>query len=227
MLTIIDNFLSDDEVERFRNSLGSADWRDGRATAGSLGVTVKHNQQVDDLCQIGKVLGDEMLSKLGNHPRFVTAALPDKIHQPRFNRYQTGESYGVHVDAAIMPLPNTQQVLRTDLSVTLFLASVDDYDGGELVIDTGFGAQEVKLDAGSVVVYPSSSLHHVAPVTRGERLAAICWVQSMVRSEQARSLLFDLDESIQTLTRDRNASREQLLRLAAVYQNLLRLVAEI
>lgn len=225
MLIVIDNMLDSQDVVRFRNRLEHANWQDGVSSAGSLSTTVKHNQQVNDNCDIAMSLANELLAKYGNHPRFIAAAIPDKIHIPRFNRYRVGETYGVHIDSAIMPLPHTDGVLRTDLAATLFLSEPESYDGGELVIETEFGIQEVKLEAGGMVLYSAGSLHRVMPVTRGERLGAICWIQSMIRDAAARAILFDLDESIQTLTREALAGREELLRLSSVYHNLVRMFA--
>ena len=227
MLIVIDNFLSQDDVSKYRDALALANWQDGGSTAGSLSTMVKANSQVEDNCAIGKKLSNDLLTRLGNHPRFVSAAIPREIHAPRFNRYQIGETYGVHVDGSIMPMPHTNKIMRTDLSSTLFLSDPASYAGGELAIETQYGNQEIKLSAGSLVLYPSSSLHQVLPVTSGERLAAICWIQSVVRDEHLRNILFDLDDSIQSLTLDGNTERETLLRLSGNYHNLLRRFADI
>ena len=172
-------------------------------------------------------LANELLSRYGNHARFVSAGMPEKIHMPRFNRYGPGETYGEHVDGSIMPMPHRGGVMRTDLASTLFLSDPDEYDGGELAIETRFGLQHVKLAAGSLVLYPASSLHRVMPVARGERIAAICWIQSMIRDEHLRSTLFDLDESIQRLTQSAGVDRDELLRLSGVYHNMVRMFAEV
>lgn len=227
MLIVIDDVLSADEVESYRDALGKADWNDGVDTAGSLSTTVKNNQQVNDHCEIGRALSNALLSRIGNHPQFISAAIPNEIHAPRFNRYGVGETYGIHVDGSIMPMPHTNRIMRADLSATLFLSDPSEYEGGELTIETQYGLQEVKLPAGSLVLYPSSSLHQVRSVHRGERLAAICWIQSLVRDEQLRGILFDLDESIQVLTLEAKTNRESLLRLSNVYHNLLRKFADI
>ena len=163
-----------------------------------------------------------MLERLGATPRFVAAALPRLIYPPRFNRYGVGETYGAHVDGALMRVPGSDTLLRSDLSATLFLSSPDAYDGGVLEVDTRYGVQEVKLAAGDLVLYPATSLHRVTPVTRGERLASFFWIQSLVRDTDVRSVLLDLDEAIQALTRERPPSDAVLLSLSGVYHNLLR-----
>lgn len=227
MLLTIDNFLTADEVSRFRENLRTAPWVDGRTNAGTLSAHVKNNEQVDHRSTVARTLANELLAKLGHHPRFVAAALPHRIEPPRFNRYRDRQAFGVHVDGAIMPLQGTNDVLRSDLSVTLFLTDPLDYDGGELTIETQFGAQEVKLAAGDLVLYSSSSLHRVQPVTRGERVCAFFWVQSMVRDDQQRALLFDLDRTIQSITATTAPDNPDLLRLTGIYHNLVRRWAEI
>lgn len=222
MLISIDRFLGKDEVRQCRQRLDAAEWQDGARTAGTLARLQKRNQQLDDRSETAIAIGNQILRKLGSHPLFISAALPNKIHPPRFNRYADGGTYGAHVDGALMPLPGTNLTLRSDLSATLFLAEPDEYDGGELEIEGPFGAQAVKLEAGDMVLYPSSSLHRVTPVTRGARVAAFFWIESMVRDEGERTLLFDLDQSIQALTLKVGAGDERLLKLTAVYHNLLR-----
>ena len=163
-----------------------------------------------------------MIRKLSSHPLFMSAALPSKIYPPKFNRYQGGEHYGLHVDASIMPLPNSHQMLRTDLSATLFLTEPGAYEGGELSIETQFGLQQIKLSAGSVILYPANSLHQVNPVNRGVRTASFFWIESLVRTNDQRSTLFDLDQSIQALTVDRGSNDPEVKRLSGVYHNLMR-----
>jgi len=226
MLLIIENVLSAEEAREFRAALGSGPWQDGRASAGTLSVAVKDNQQLQDGSELSCRLGNRILALLGRNPLFISAALPHRIFPPRFNRYSGGGHYGPHTDGAIMYHADGAPPVRSDVSATLFLSPPEDYDGGELSIETAFGAQEVKLAAGDMVLYPSSSLHEVAPVTRGERVAAILWLQSMVRSDTQRGLLFDLDQSIQAFTRRSSPSDPELLRLTAVYHNLLRMWAE-
>ena len=167
-------------------------------------------------------LGQAILKRLGNHPQFISAALADKIYPPKFNLYQGGGHYGVHVDAAVMRAGT--ETIRTDLSATLFLNEPEEYDGGELTIEGPFGAQAVKLAAGDMVLYPSSSLHQVTPVTRGFRLACFFWMQSMVRDEGERALLYDLDQSIQRLTAGGGAEIDQMTH---IYHNLLRRWAKV
>ena len=222
MLITIDNVLSQDEVAGFRAHLDSADWLDGASTAGSLASQVKSNAQLDDDAEPALSLGRHILRCLGHNPTFIAAALPREIHPPKFNRYQTGGGYGLHVDSAIMPLPGTRKNLRSDLAATLFLSGPGEYDGGELEIETPFGAQAVKLEAGDMVLYPASSLHRVTPVTRGARLAAFFWVESMVADEGERALMFELDQAIQALTPVVGPGDGNLLRLTGVYHNMLR-----
>ena len=222
MLITIDNVLDLVDVRRFRELLDAADWIDGRITAGSLATTVKHNQQLEIDSDLAASLGNHLLRVLGSHPLFLSAALPEKIVPPRFNRYADGGSFGTHVDAAIMRVERANLTLRSDLSATLFLCDPDEYDGGELLIETTFGAQPVKLPAGSLVLYPSSSLHQVTPVTRGARTCAFFWVQSLVRDDGERALLFDLDQNLQQLRAQLPADDQRLLALHGVYHNLLR-----
>ncbi|HEX7915767.1 Fe2+-dependent dioxygenase [Rudaea sp.] len=222
MLNVIEKVLDDDEVCQFRARLEQVQWQDGTATAGTLAREVKRNLQLDEHSDTAVALGNHLLRKLGNHALFVSAALPRKIHPPRFNLYRDGGNYGAHVDSAVMRLPGTQDSLRVDLAATLFLCDAADYDGGELEIEAGFGVQTIKLDAGDMVLYPASSLHRVAPVTRGARLAVFFWIESLVGDEQARALLFDLDRSIQQLAPHMSAQDPALLRLTHVYHNLLR-----
>lgn len=222
MLIPIENVLSKAEVAEFRSRLDQAAWQDGLKTAGTLARHVKRNEQLDDDGEPARSLGDRILRRLATLPRFISAALPARIYPPKFNRYADGGSYGIHVDSALMPVPGTSITVRTDLSATLFLAEPEEYDGGELEIESAFGVQTVKLDAGDMVLYPSSSLHRVTPVTRGARIASFFWIQSMVSDEGERTLLFDLDQSIQALTPLVAADDERLLRLTGVYHNLLR-----
>lgn len=227
MLLVIEKILDKTEVARFRQALAHAEWEDGRKTGGTLGSKVKSNWQLDDFSHTSIELGNTLLKKLGNHPLFVSAAMPHKIYPPRFNRYGVGEFYGTHVDGSVMAINGTREVIRSDLSATIFLSEPEEYEGGVLMVETPFGAQEVKLEAGDMVLYPSSSLHQVTEVTAGERTCAILWLQSMVRDEGERSLLFDLDQSIQSLTTGRARNDPDLLRLTGVYHNLVRRWAEI
>lgn len=222
MLIVIENVLSKSEVKQFRENLDKQTWQDGGQTAGGLAKQVKNNQQLaNEQSEVAVSLGNHILKKLGNQPQFISAALPDKIYPPRFNRYKKGETYGIHVDNAVMRVPNSTVSLRSDLSATLFLCEPDEYEGGELTIELEFGAQEVKLAAGGMVLYPSSSLHQVKPVQKGVRTCAFFWIQSMVQSQEQRSLLYDLDMSIQDLTRQK-VDQTELTKLSGIYHNLLR-----
>lgn len=222
MLTTFDAVLSKDEVRQFRAYLDKADWRDGAATAGTLARSAKNNAQIDDGAEVAVSLGNHILRTLGNTPLFIAAALPRKIYPPKFNRYSVGETYGTHVDSAVMQIPGTHLSLRSDLAATLFLAEPDEYDGGELEIETEFGVQTVKLGAGDMVLYPASSLHRVTPVTRGSRVASFFWIESLVGDEGERTMLFDLDQTIQALTPGLAADDARLLKLTGIYHNLLR-----
>jgi PKHD-type hydroxylase len=222
MLITVENVLDKDEVRQFQEWLGRAQWQDGAATGGTLARQVKHNQQLPDDGEVAIKLGQHILRTLSANPLFISAALPRKVYPPKFNRYQDGGTYGAHVDSAIMQIPGTHQSLRSDLAATLFLAEPGDYDGGELEIEGEFGVQAVKLAAGDMVLYPASSLHRVAPVTRGARLASFFWIESLVADDGARTLLFDLDQSIQQLSARLDADDRQLLKLTGIYHNLLR-----
>lgn len=222
MLISLDHVLGADEVRQFRSALDSAPWQSGQQTAGTLARHVKRNQQlaVDD--PVAQRLGEHLLRRLGTLPGFVSAALPRRILPPRFNRYADAGTYGTHVDSALMDIPGTRETLRADLSATLFLSEPEDYEGGELEIETPFGAQAVKLAAGDLVIYPSSSLHRVTPVTAGARVAAFFWIESLVPDDGARALLYDLDQAIQGLTAQVPSDDPHLLRLTGTYHNLLR-----
>src|SRR5574343_457012 len=222
MLIPVCGVLRKEEVQEFRQLLDQADWQDGLKTAGTLARAVKRNQQLDDASPLAIDLGNRILRRLAATPLFISAALPKKIYPPKFNRYADGGTYGAHVDSAVMPVPGTQITVRSDLSATLFLAEPDEYDGGELEIEGPFGVQAVKLAAGDMVLYPSSSLHRVTPVTRGARVASFFWIESMVGDEGERTLLFDLDQAIQGLTPRTAPDDPQLLKLTGVYHNLLR-----
>lgn len=222
MLTIIDHLLTQDEVRDYRRRLADAAWRDGNQTAGTRSIAVKQNLQLDRQDDLARDLGARILRKLGHNPLFVSASLAEKIWPPVFNLYQNGGHYGTHSDAALMRLPEADLTIRSDLSATLFLCDPEEYDGGELMIEEHFGAQSVKLRAGDMVLYPSSSLHQVTPVTRGQRICAITWMQSAVADASARALLFDLDQSIQALTPGRAKDDPDIDRLIHVYHNLLR-----
>jgi len=224
MLLHIPEVLTADQVAHMRQRLHAADWTDGRETVGAQGAKVKRNLQLPDSSPLREELAREVLKALARHPLYHAATLPLRTLPPRFNRYEGGGEYGFHVDGAVMALPNGEQ-LRSDISCTLFLAAPDDYDGGELIVSDTYGEHEIKLPAGDLIVYPSSSLHRVLPVTRGARLAAFFWVQSLVRDDARRRMLFELDASIQTLTHT-GANADAVLQLTGIYHNLLRQWAE-
>jgi PKHD-type hydroxylase len=222
MLITIDAVLTQDDLAQFRTRLASAAWQDGAATGGTQARRVKHNLQLEDGGEPAVGLGNHVLRRLAVNPVFISAALPRRIYPPKFNRYENGGTYGTHVDSAVMQLPGSGQSLRSDLSATLFLADPGEYDGGELEIEGEFGVQSVKLAAGSLVLYPSSSLHRVTPVTRGARVASFFWIESLVADEGERATLFDLDRTIQRLTPVLGDNHTELVRLAGIYHNLLR-----
>jgi PKHD-type hydroxylase len=221
MLVKIPGVLQRDQLLSFRQQLEKADWADGRHSAGYLSESVKNNNQLADADATSQALGAEILDALDGNSVFTSAALPLKIVSPLFNRYSDQQTYGRHIDGAIRPVGDGRMRVRTDLSATLFLTDPDDYDGGELVVEDTFGDRSIKLAAGDMVLYPGTSAHHVEPVTRGTRLAAFFWIQSMMRSDADRTLLFQLDNTIQSLA---NGDSEQpaLVDLAGVYHNLLR-----
>jgi PKHD-type hydroxylase len=225
MLLQIPDVLTPDQVAHARRLLDSADWVDGRVTAGIQSARVKDNEQLPEGHPVARELGDLIVTALQGNALFVSAALPLRVFPPLFNRYLGGRSFGNHVDNAIRQIPGTPLRIRTDLSATLFVAAPEEYDGGELVIEDTYGVHGVKLPAGHMILYPSTSLHHVRPVTRGARLASFFWIQSMVRDDGTRALLFDLDTSIQRLGAD-VPDHPSVVQLTAVYHNLLRRWAE-
>lgn len=220
MLSIAD-VLTAEQVRECRQAFEQADWLDGRLTAGHQAVQAKANQQLAQDDPLAVQIGDFIVQRLGNHPQFVSAALPLKVLPPRFNRYSGGGTYGNHIDNSIFSVPGTPHRVRSDLSATLFFSDPDEYDGGELVVEDSYGSHRVKLPAGHLVLYPGSSLHRVEPVTRGTRYAAFFWIQSLVREDNQRSMLLELDKAIQALTLELPGSSE-LPRLTGVYHNLLR-----
>jgi PKHD-type hydroxylase len=225
MLLTIEDVLTADQVAAFRQRLAAADWVDGRATAGAQSALAKRNLQVPEDSGAARELGETMLSALGRNERFVSAALPLRVFPPLFNRYDAGMAFDTHVDNAIRFAGPVRY--RTDLSATLFLTDPGDYDGGELVVEDAYGEHAVKLPAGSLVLYPATSLHRVASITRGSRWAAFFWVQSMVRSDEQRSLLFDLDMAIQALSARVGQGDPAVVSLAGTYHNLVRMWAEV
>jgi PKHD-type hydroxylase len=226
MLLQIPDVLAGEQVRDARALLDAAEWVDGRVTAGHQSARAKDNQQVPEGHPAARRVGEVILAALAASPLFRSAALPLHVFPPLFNRYSGGQSFGSHVDNAVRQVTGTGHRLRTDLSATLFLSRPDEYDGGELVIEDTFGVQSVKLEAGSMILYPASSLHHVRPVTRGARVSSFFWIQSMVRDDGERTLLFDLDLSIQRLGAEQ-AGHPSVLQLTGVYHNLLRRWAEL
>jgi PKHD-type hydroxylase len=221
MLLALPSVLTSEQLNRCRDLLATAEWVDGRATAGYQGAAVKRNQQLVESSPLAREMGGMVLAALERNPLFISAALPNRVYPPLFNRYESGMEFGNHVDNAVRLHPADGTKFRTDLSATLFLAAPEEYEGGELLIEDNFGVQQVKLPAGHMVLYPASSLHRVTPVTRGARVASFLWIESMVRDDAERTLLFDLDTAIQRLnaTQADNAAR---LSLTNCYHNLLR-----
>jgi PKHD-type hydroxylase len=215
-----------EEVAEARGVLDRADWVDGRVTAGHQSARSKDNMQLREDDPAARRLGETIVAALDRCPMFVAAALPRKVFPPLFNRYRGGQSFGTHVDNAVRQVTGTPHRVRTDLSATLFLCSPEEYDGGELVVEDRYGVHSVKLPAGHLVLYPASSLHHVRPVTRGCRLASFFWIQSMVRDDGERTLLFDLDMAIQRVVQD-SPDHPAAVSLTGVYHNLLRRWAEV
>jgi PKHD-type hydroxylase len=221
MLLQIPDVLTPAQVAHCRAVLDAADWVDGAATAGFQSTQVKRNEQIAEGSPAARQLGELILDALDRSPLFASAALPAKVFPPLFNRYSNGHAFGNHVDNAIRQVRGSGQRLRTDLSATLFLSAPEEYDGGELVVDDSYGPHSVKLPAGHLVLYPATSLHRVTPITRGVRVASFFWVQSLVRDDGERSLLFDMDLAIIRLRRQ-VGDADAVLALTGVYHNLLR-----
>jgi PKHD-type hydroxylase len=225
VLITIPDVLTAAEVAKARATLDAAQWVDGKVTAGYQAQSVKENLQLPEGHPVAVELGELVLTGLARSPLFMSAALPLKVFPPMFNRYTGGGHFGTHVDTAIRAIATTGQRIRTDVSATLFLSGPEEYDGGELLVEDTYGVHGVKLPAGHMVLYPATSLHRVTPVTRGARVASFFWIQSMIRSDGDRTLLYDLDTAIQRLSKEApgNAAGVQL---TGVYHNLLRRWAE-
>jgi PKHD-type hydroxylase len=221
MLLEIPDVLTPTQVTDARRMLDQTEWIDGRATAGHQSARAKHNLQLPEGHPVAEQIGDVILTALQRHPLFVAAALPLRVFPPLFNRYEGGQSFGNHVDNAIRQISGTGHRIRTDLSATLFLSAPEEYEGGELLVEDTYGVHSVKLPAGHLVLYPSTSLHRVQPVTRGARVASFFWIQSMVRDDGERTLLFDLDVAIQRVSQDL-PDHPSSVQLTNVYHNLLR-----
>ncbi len=229
MLTCVSHVLSKPEVAEFRRVMDASAWEDGRSTAGAQSALVKRNEQLPPDGELARKLGHRIISALTSSPRFLSAAVPQHIFPPLFNRYTAadGHHFGIHVDNAVRGDRLTGLRIRTDLSVTLFLSEPEEYDGGELVIEDFYGSHEIKLPAGDLVLYPASSLHMVTPVTRGVRIASFFWLQSMIRDAHARSMIFDLDTAIQALSARLGRDDPETVKLTGIYHNLIRYWADV
>lgn len=224
MILCIPDVLTPEVTQQCREILDKAQWEDGKKTAGHQAAKQKNNMQLPADSPAAQQVGQTILQALGSNPLFTSAALPLHIMPPMFNRYAGGQQFGTHVDGSVRTLPGGQRI-RTDLSCTLFFAEPDEYDGGELIIEDTYGSKSVKLPAGHMVLYPSTSLHHVTPVTRGARVSSFFWLQSMISSDERRSLLFDMDIAIQRISGalpDHEVASESAVQLTGVYHNLIR-----
>ncbi len=226
MLLQIPDVLTAEQAAHCRQQIEKAEWVDGRVTAGHQSARTKNNLQLPENHSLSLAMGEMILASLERSPLFMSAALPSKVFPPLFNRYEGGHSFGNHVDNAIRQINGTPHRVRTDLSATLFLTPPEDYDGGELVVEDTYGVHSVKLPAGHLILYPATSLHHVRPVTRGARISSFFWIQSMVRDDGARTLMFDLDMGIQRVNQDA-PEHPAVVQLTGVYHNLLRRWAEV
>lgn len=226
MLIVVPKVLSKEQVGTARKIIDDAKWVDGRVTAGAQAAAVKENMQLPEGAPEAQQLGEMVLQALFKSPLFVSFCLPLRVLPPMFNRYSSGQFFGSHVDSAIRAIPGSGARMRTDISITLFLSEPNEYDGGELSVVDNYGSHDVKLAAGDAVLYPATSLHHVTPVTRGARVASFFWVQSMVRDERARAMLFDMDRTIQKLTSDLGVENAEVVALIGIYHNLVRYWAD-
>lgn len=227
MILTIENVLDAAAVARFQAALAEAPWADGRVTAGYQSALAKHNLQLPEQSETARTLGAEIVSALERNLLFQSAALPAEIFPPLFNKYEGGHAFGAHVDSAIRPGAAGDKRIRTDLSCTLFLSAPESYDGGELIIEDALGQQSIKLPAGHMVLYPATTLHRVTPVTRGARIASFFWVQSMIREQSQRAILFDMDLAIQNLRGAVGDEHAALIALTGAYHNLIRQWAEL
>jgi PKHD-type hydroxylase len=227
MMLHIPEVLTKAAVAELRALIDAAEWIDGNATSGSQSVLAKRNEQLPEGSEAARLAGDRVLDALARSPLFVTGALPQTVFPPLFNRYGGGQSFGTHVDNSVRQTRDGSMRIRADLSATLFLSEPEDYDGGELLVEDTYGVHEVKLAAGDLILYPASSLHQVAPVIRGVRTASFFWIQSMVRDDSRRVLLFQMDLAIQQLAAKVGAGAPELVSLTGTYHNLLRMWAEV
>jgi PKHD-type hydroxylase len=227
MLVCVPNVMTKDDVAEFRGVMDRATWEDGRSTAGAQSALVKNNEQLPPNGEVSRKLGERVVKALAANPLFISAAIPRHIFPPLFNRYAVGKHFGVHVDNAVRGDHLSGIRIRTDLSVTLFLSEPNEYDGGELIVEDYYGSHAVKLPAGDLVLYPATSLHTVTPITRGARVASFFWLQSMIRDGHARSMIFDLDTSIQGLVKRLGHGDSDVVKLTGIYHNLIRYWAEL
>lgn len=227
MLVRIPDILSKTEVARLRAAMDEVSWEDGRSTAGAQSAMVKKNEQLPPDSALSRSLGEQVIKAITANPLFISAAIPLRIFPPLFNRYGIGQHFGMHVDNAVRGDPVTGLRIRTDLSATLFLSEPEDYDGGELVVEDHYGVQRVKLPAGHLVLYPATSLHAVTAITRGARVASFFWLQSMIRSDEARRMVFELDGAIQGLVGRLDRNDPEIVRLSGLYHNMIRHWAEL
>ncbi len=229
MLIAIPRLLTPEDVAHCRQVLEASDWVDGKVTAGAGSAKAKHNLQVPETAPQAKALGELILTRLGRNPAFLSAALPAKVYPPLFNRYEAGMSFGAHIDNAIRfgDGAGGGARYRTDLSCTLFLSDAADYDGGELVVEAAHGPQAAKLSAGDLLLYSATSVHRVQPITRGARWASVFWVQSMVRDDGQRTLLYELDQAVIAARTDLGDEHRAVIGLTGTYHNLMRMWAEV
>ena len=227
MMLHIPEVLTKAQVADLRRVIDAADWVDGNATSGTQSALAKRNEQLPESSEAARFAGEKILDALSRSPLFVTAALPQTVFPPLFNRYGGGQTFATHIDNSIRQSRDGSVRIRSDLSATLFLTEPEDYDGGELLVEDTYGVHEVKLPAGDMILYPASSLHQVTPVTRGARTSSFFWIQSMIRDDARRALLFQMDIAIQQLSLKVGAGAPELVSLTGTYHNLLRMWAEV
>jgi PKHD-type hydroxylase len=227
MMIQVPDVLTPDEVAQIRRVIDGADWVDGNVTSGAQAALAKRNRQLPEESQAARRAGEIVLDALSRNALFTAAALPAKVWPPLFNRYGSGEQFDTHVDNAVRIKRGGAERLRSDLSATLFLCDPDSYEGGELTVEDTYGAHAVKLGPGDLILYPASSLHHVTPITAGERVASFFWIQSMVREDARRRLLFEMDVAVQRLARDLGQQHDSVVALTGTYHNLLRMWADV
>ena len=227
MMLHIPEVLTKAQVAELRRAIDAADWVDGNATSGTQSALAKRNEQLPEGSEAARYAGEKILDALSRSPLFVTAALPQTVFPPLFNRYGGGQTFATHIDNSIRQSRDGSVRIRSDLSATLFLTEPEDYDGGELLVEDTYGVHEVELPAGDMILYPASSLHQVTPVTRGARTSSFFWIQSMIRDDARRALLFQMDIAIQQLSLKVGAGAPELVSLTGTYHNLLRMWAEV